>query len=299
MVNKVSLLVLLILNSNFLFSINPSLIFIDIETKLPINNLKINVLNKDNIYISDSNGHLEHNLKPNDTFITEHINYISKTIVFENSIDTIFLKNKVNRLPNIVIRSFKKVREFGILDCSKMGEFHFYNSLKFYRKIDVSDIKGLYKIKSIVIPLGFDKKFDKDSNRCIVQLYKGDEITEKPSEELLLNPIILDKNSNYKKFKIDVLDQNLILNEKLLYIGLECFIKNGRSFEKSILMNNDEKPKIERSPIEFYFKGREAFNDLDNGITIGKYLEIRKDLKFKNKWHPVFFPSGLEILTYE
>lgn len=289
---KLTIIFTLIVNAIFLNSQSKEFIIADATSKSIIPFCTIKSVNQEQLSYSDENGKATLTGKNSDSILFEHTSYNDLKMMLREIQDTIFLSKKIIQIRTIAIKPSKKEIKLGNFKHNKGSTFHHYENTELLRKIDLTDINGEYKVNQILIPLEFNE--DYDSCYCKVHLYKANQ-NEYPSEDILTKPLIIDKHNLPKKYLIDVKDQNLYLTEKILYVGLECFLLNQVRDRAQLDKINSYKTYTKRfnaSPIKLYFNFKEGKEDEINNLSFSR--------KFKSKrLNPTYFSAGLVIMTYD
>lgn len=252
------------------------------------------------VQYSDKFGYLYLEKGKSDTFFFRHTGYADTVISFKFLTDTIKLQRKITRLREVVVRGNTKEYQIGNFSYKKINRLYHWTSVEFIRRIDINENSNIYKVNSIFIPLGFNPKY-KDSCNCIVRLYKLN--VENQLEDVLTNSIVINYENLKKNFLIDIQDQNIYLNDSILYVGLDCFL--NIPFQ---VLNNHYSYDIERhkkylkhlntAPIWFYFDMKAKF-DKENGLSFGRN---KNQIDFKNrksKWFPTMFTAGIVVKSYQ
>ena len=276
---------------------NKNVVIADEDDKSSLPYATIKVLNKNKGYYSDINGVViipEYN---SDSLLIEYSGYFSCKLIIKKNVDTIFLKRKVTEMPNVVVLNLKNKHEFGIFNYKKSFIVSFPRSMEYAIKLDLSEIKGDYKVKELFLPMGYNNKVSNDCN-CKLHLYRSDE-NGFPVEDVLNKPVILRKeyflNNN---FNIDISDQNLFLSEKILFIGIECILSPLDSISQIAAKNNFKQPHT-NSPVFLYSNGKNQFFDTNYNHTFFRLLEGKYYTwtGSKNSIFPPSFSAGLVILS--
>lgn len=282
-------LIMLFLFSGNMLAQYKQLTLIDSVTQLPVPFVTVKSLEHDQIAYSDNSGQLELKTNKIDSILIEHTGFQTQIWKLDELPSKVYLTKKTVKLRQVTIK--KTVENEVKLGRYKFGNgrMHHYENIELFRKIDLSEIQGEYKVKQILIPIEFND--DYDSCYCKVHLFKAIS-NEYPTEDILTTPIVLDKTNVPKKYMINVETQNLFLTEKLLYVGLECFLLTNRVVLDKIYGLKSYQKQFNASPIYTLIKFPEVTQDRDN------YLSFYRKMGTK-KLSAGFFHAGLIITTYE
>lgn len=249
---------------------------------------------------SDINGHAFVNRRVIDTILLRHTGFYDTILIISNMTDTIRLRKKTYKLSEVKIRKYSQELQLGNFQYKKMNRMHNWLSAEFLRRIEISQMRETYKVNSIFIPMGFNSDYD-DSCLCKVHLYKptgGNEM-----EDVLKSSVILSRKNIKKDFLIDISDQDLYLEDSILYIGLDCFliipyqVKNN-SLNYDLVRYKAYAKHIKTSPIWFYFDMNQVKYDKENGLS---FMRIKDEIyrkASKSKWIPTWFTAGIVVKTF-
>lgn len=249
---------------------------------------------------SDKYGQLYLEKRKNDTLFLRHTGYHDSLLTSDSVKDTIKLQRKTVRLREVSVRSFSKEYQIGNFSYKKMNRLHHWTSDEFLRRIDFIEKDKTYKVNSIFIPMGFNAKY-KDSCNCIVHLYRLNTIKE--LEDVLTHSVVLNFDNLKKDFLIDIKDQNIYLNDTVLYVGLDCFLTIpfqvlANHYSYDIERHKKYSKHINTAPIWFYFDMDKVKFDKENGLSLqrNKNQSLHKNLR--SQWIPTWFTAGIIINTY-
>jgi hypothetical protein len=173
--------------------------------------------------ITNENGEFElHNLSHLDTLKITNIAFVPKLIPIStlHNNDEIILNDSIKKLDEVIVRSFssyKKKLDLGYSSSSSRGEFKLQpgNQIAVYIN-NPSNREGW--VKNITFGI---KDFGKCKNSMRLRLLEADSISFYPTNDLLLENIILENNSLKRKNKIDLSSYKIIMPKNGIYIMLE------------------------------------------------------------------------------
>lgn len=176
----------------------------------------VKVLNKPNGTYADSLGHFEVKTKANDSLLVTCVGYQSRIVVPKQ--DTIFLNPVVVNLAEVKVRS-KKPKEYavGLADSRRSGIFQFRGNIHIEHAImiKIPDSFTYYRIKGVK----FNALHRNGISLVRLHIYKQNN-AGLPGEELLPEDVIINKDKGSND-QIDLSRFNLILNDRVLFVGVE------------------------------------------------------------------------------
>jgi len=176
----------------------------------------IKVLNKPEGTYADELGRFEVKTSTKDSLLVTCVGYQSKIVVLQR--DTIFLYPVVVNLGEIRVRS-KKSKEYavGLADSRREGTFYFCGNVhtEISVMIKIPDSFTYYRIKGVK----FNSKHENGIRLVRLHIYSQSK-DGTPDKELLPKDLII--NNNLKSNgQIDLSRFNLILNDRVLFVGIE------------------------------------------------------------------------------
>ncbi|WP_339836503.1 hypothetical protein [uncultured Flavobacterium sp.] len=236
---NLKLLVFILLFSNIIFA-QKKILVIDKENKKPILNVAI-LINDTVKYISNEEGIIFIKDKDiNKEVKVKHL--IFEKIELENfiNIDTIFLKDKIESLNEIILTKTneKKIVKTVFPPNSILSEFGFYKgwSTKLeseYATFLTNEDKKIAKIKSIIIELKKGHWVNKKNLMMPfkVNLYSIDSISKLPCKRLLNKSIIIQKEKN-NNLEIDISEYDIDFPISGIFVSIETlsaefYVKKG------------------------------------------------------------------------
>jgi hypothetical protein len=207
---------------------NYRMVVSDVLSRKGIPYATIKVINKPDGTYADESGRFEVKILAKDSLLVTCIGYRSKMVAPNQ--DTIFLNPVVVNLDEVKVRS-KKAKEctVGLADSKKDGTFYFCGNIHTETSILISipDSFTYYRIKGIK----FNSKHENGTSLIRLHIYSQGK-DGMPDKELLPEDVIINK---YLKSngQIDMSRFNLILNNRVLFVGLENIESNTKfSLEK-------------------------------------------------------------------
>lgn len=188
---------------------------------LPFTNIVL--LKSNNGTITNEYGEFElHNISLIDTLKITNIAFIPKLIavnLMSNNMEIVLI-DSVKKLDEVIVKNFgsyKQILNLGYSTFSNRGEFKLLpgNQIAVYIN-NPSNKEGWVKNISFGI-----KDFGKCKNSLRLRLLEVDTITFYPTNDLLLDDIILDISSLKKKNKIDLSSYKVLMPKQGIYIMLE------------------------------------------------------------------------------
>lgn len=225
-----------------------SKIIVDFVTKKPIPYVAIEIIENGNGIYSDENGKFDLPLKNSESLKISHLGYRSISIKSENIKDTLFLKKNVIDLNEVIVWSGKlKEKQIGYIKKKKTLRWHIRPQTQLATLIKLKDKINRSYINEILIPLnknitGFKgkkltKKTEDFQSVFRVYIYKNE--NEKPGENLLTSPILININQNSEDvLKVNISNELIEFPANGVFIGIEMigdFNKQGE-----ITFNNNK-----------------------------------------------------------
>ncbi len=292
-----SLCILFIVFTNNVLAQDKTFVIVDGSDGFPLSFVTVKILNQNRGFHADSNGLVKLPINLIDTILIEHSGYFSLKAKVDLKKDTFFLNRKIYQLTPIIIGKFKNERQVGNLKFKRSFSVNISNAKEYALKIDLSTIKevSIYKVRKIYLPIEFDG-IESNSAYCKIHLYKANEKGE-PAEDLLTKPVIIDKNYKWENgFYVDISEQNLILSEEILFLGIECIIDPqdySQNKKTSIKGGKDYQIKL-------FCTGKNQFFDTSFNHTFLRLLDSKHYVwsGSKNSIYPPSFSAGLVIITH-
>ncbi len=176
----------------------------------------IKVLNKPDGTYADSLGRFEIITDANDSLLVTCVGYQSKIVVPQR--DTIFLDPVVVNLGEVKVRS-KKSKEYaiGLADSKRSGIYQFRGNIHIEHAImiKISGSFTYYRIKGV----RFNSLHRNGISLVRLHIYKQNN-AGMPGEELLPEDVIINKEKESND-QIDLSRFNMILNDRVLFVGVE------------------------------------------------------------------------------
>ena len=271
------------------------IVIADEKDKMPLPYATIKVLHKPIGYISDSMGVVKVNMYDQDTLLLEYSGYQTAKVVVKRSADTIFLTPKVNELPEVTVRSYTTEKKYGTFPYKKRISLRISTSSEFAKTIRVPDGNSGYRVKAIFLPHGFNKN---TPATCKLHLYKAD-AQGAPGEDILKEPVFITKKPSKNDYYFDLTEQNLMLTDTLLFIGIECIIENSITFD-SLQRITDEKLRhkiSENAPLKLFYKDTEAALSTSYNVAFFRFFNSQyyQWIPSGNQVYPGNFSGGLVI----
>lgn len=285
------------------FSQGTRLVILDSLDKKPLEYVSCYVKGSQSVQFTDSIGILCISNAKVDTVYIRKFGYHSRVISSKELVDTIFLAERKNVLPEVHISKSKtKELKFGEFDYKRNHDFKHDISSEFIRRIHISNLGLPYKLKQVMIPMGFHKKYS-DSCYCHVHIYRKS-IDHDGMEDVLKKPVIISNKTLPRSFYLDIADQEIYLSDSTIYVGLDCTIRMHEYAAEKIREINAKNRWSGRNmhymPIWFHFTDHQLKNYETEGLT---YQRIKnEDFLPKSKrlgWRPVLFNAGIVIQTFE
>jgi hypothetical protein len=258
----------------------------------------VKILNTTRGYYADKNGIIKMPAFEKDSFLVEYTGYISRTFIINLTTDTVFLSRKEYELLGVEVKNIRVKKEVGSFKYRKMSSIFFGASTEYASKINLSEIKGSYRVQQLYIPLDINKKTFKD---CIVKLHlyiEGE--NGSPGEDILTKPVFITSDSFiHNDYLIDISDQKIILSEKYLYLGIECIMdKITALYNPNYSERKAFNQHAKLSPISLYFSKEKQFFSGGYGHKFTRFLNSRSYKWDGNTYSsdPINFAAGLVIL---
>lgn len=271
---------------------------LEIETLRPLSYTTVYIYNSKVIAYTDSNGRFTFNSINEDSIAFIHTGYLKRVVCFKDLKDTVFLTRRTNVIPEISIKTSMKLMDFGNFEYKKNNTFHHWVSSEFIRKIEIPQDIDYYTIQSVFLPFEINKNY-KDSCACKIHLYKyNNEL-----EDILTDPIILNYNTIPKDYIINIQNQKVYSNEKMLYLGLECFLKipfeiKNKHVNYNFVENKQFLKHMKTSPITIFFDSKSSRDDLSNNLCFVRNKEDWFEKRSNKNWRPVIFTGGITIKAF-
>ncbi len=261
----------------------------------------VKVLNANRGYFADKNGALKMPDFEKDSLMIEYSGYVTGIFLIENISDTIFLKRKEFELLPVEIKDTRVKKKAGSFKYKKLAHYFFGASAEYALKIDLSEIKHIYRVQQLYIPLNINKKTFKD---CIVKLhlYKEGEAGF-PGEDVLTKPVFITSDSFISNdFYIDISKQKITLSEKYLFIGIECIMdKITALYDANLSEGKAFTQEVKLSPISLYISKDKHFFSGGYGHKFTRFLSSSSYSWSGNTYStdPINFAAGLVVLCKE
>jgi hypothetical protein len=298
---KKLIFVLILITYNFAYSQTRYIVVLDSVTQKPIPYSNVYNKNENVSQYTDMNGRFRSFNNKIDSIIISHTGYKSVFLASIDISDTIFLQKKTVLLPPVAIkyRKFTEEYRFGNFEYSKNNTMHYWITSEFIRKVKIENFIDYYQVKSLFMPMKINPDYS-DSCQCIVHLYKLSK--ENNLEDILNESIILKYNSIPKDYFINIENQNIILTDSVLYIGLECFfnipdITLKKYFTYDYNASKSFSKHLKNAPILFYFDTEEIRKDKNDGLTLMRTKKKNFNNSYIYKWDPSIFTAGIVIKT--
>ncbi len=216
---------------------------VDDSTHEPLPYATVRFTNKNEGFYCDKQGMLKLSAALGDTVVITYTGYIQETVKnFSGNALTVKLKRKNYLLPEFTVRTFHENGRRKEIGYHKKPKSVFMGSqmmLEFAVKLELPDDTTLYKILEIIVPV----RNINDSNRLRIHVYAMDE-SGLPGEELLKEDILLtDETGEEMKEKgwVDVSGQNIIVNSKYVFVGVEWIseMKSSKTYKGSSVKFTD------------------------------------------------------------
>jgi hypothetical protein len=176
----------------------------------------IKVVNQPDGAYADESGRFTVKTSAKDSLLVTCVGYQSKTVVPQQ--DTIFLDPVVVNLGEVKVR-IKKPKEYavGLADSRRNGTFQFRGNIHIEHAImiKIPDSFTYYRIKGV----RFNALHRNGISLVRLHIYKQNN-AGLPGEELLPEDVIINKDKGSND-KIDLSRFNLILNDRVLFVGVE------------------------------------------------------------------------------
>jgi hypothetical protein len=176
----------------------------------------IKVVNQPDGTYADESGWFTVKTSAKDSLLVTCVGYQSKTVVAQ--LDTIFLAPVVVNLGEVKVRS-KKTKEYavGLADSRRSGRYQFRGNIHMEEaiRIKIPDSFTYYRIKGV----RFNALHRNGISPVRLHIYKQNN-AGLPGEELLPEDVIINKDKGSND-QIDLSRFNLILNDRVLFVGVE------------------------------------------------------------------------------
>lgn len=188
----------------------------------------VKVLNKPDGAYADESGRFVVKTLAKDSLLLTCVGYQSKTVVPQQ--DTIFLDPVVINLGEVKVRS-KKPKEYtiGLADSKREGTLYFCGNVHTETSIliRIPDSFAYYRIKGVK----FNAKHENGISLVRLHIYSQGK-DGMPDKELLSEDLLINKHIK-SNGEIDLSRFNLVLNDRVLFVGLENIESNVKfSLEK-------------------------------------------------------------------
>jgi hypothetical protein len=176
--------------------------------------------------ITNENGEFEiHNLPPFDTLKITNISFVPKFILIStlHNNEEIILIDSIRKLDDVIVRNFnsyKKISSLGYSSSSNRGEFKLIPGNQIAVYINNSKNKEGW-IKNITFGI---KDFGKCNNSLRLRLLEADSVSLYPTNDLLLENLIIENSLLKKKNKIDLSSYKILMPPNGIFIMLEWVI---------------------------------------------------------------------------
>lgn len=234
--------------------------------------VSIRVIGSNLLIDADENGRFKVDVNLADTVLFTCIGYdlFSIEASLYGNRDSIFLKEKIDTLENVVVKN-TTFTEVGIINTKQTRSFSgesLSDSYETATLIEIPNTTNTYRISKIL----FKQKNYSPDMPLKLHIYSSDE-SGLPGEELLKKQIIISEN-DYKDgiLQIDIKDQNIILEKNSFFVGLQWIKKSTAIMPK----------------------GRK--NDIGVGETnaLSRRLTFRRGRVLNYKWY-VNFETGVYV----
>jgi hypothetical protein len=197
-----------------------SLQVFDAHTRMGIPYATVKVLNKPEGAYANANGLVLIIANRSDSLLVSCVGYKPAKLLIE-SVDTVFLQPVAIALDEVKVNATKrKEKSFGYYNKKKIGSLRSVIQIEHAIKLTVTPENISYRIKKVKIKCGNRK----DSNLMRLHIYSIGK-DGLPDKELLPKDIIIN-NSIKMNDEIDLSNFNLVLSERVLYVGVEWINRN-------------------------------------------------------------------------
>lgn len=180
----------------------------------------VKVLNKPEGAYANENGMFQIKANPSDSLLISCVGYNPLRLLI-GSVDTIFLQPNIIALDEVKVSATKrKEKSVGYYNKKKIGSLRSVIQIENAIKLTVTPENISYRIKKVKIKCGNRK----DSNLMRLHIYSIGK-DGLPDKELLPKDIIIN-NSIKMNDEIDLSNFNLVLSERVLYVGVEWINRN-------------------------------------------------------------------------
>lgn len=213
----------LLLLSSFSQEIKMTGTIADAETKNPVEFVNIGIANKNKGTISDQDGLFGLSVPRrflNDSLTVSHVNYYPATISIDNFTGkTIFLRPKINELPEVIVSNKKKRnRKIGVKSYNPLlwlgALSEDMDIIENAQRINIPNKPVRVKYVNIYLRTGFSA----DSSFVRVNFYKN--LDNKPDKKIVFENIVRKKKIEPGWLQIDLTDQYIYLEEDF-FVGVE------------------------------------------------------------------------------
>jgi hypothetical protein len=253
----------------------------DSVTKNPISYVAVTSPNENIGFYNFENGYFEIN-KNCTIYSFEHFSYKPKVNITINNLDTIFLSPKTTTIEEVFV---SKRDKFISLKSLKYDNYFKSFPVTYTSEIVtfIQNKKNLsYFIDKISIPLNNSKFPNMEKinlkNYCRINIYKKNNLI---LEKIYESDVKIFNYTQKDKLTIEIKEENIVLNEKGIFIGLELIVLNPE-MEKSRIS-----PFLTSMESSSYFAKtylKKSFDKKINDLSeINKVTEYTTENKHKNK----------------
>ena len=217
-----------------------TLLFLDMETKQPIDDVSVLVNKTKLIYLSNSNGIVNFELTGNSTIVISHTTYESVTIRTLNLKDknTIYLKNTINNLEEIIITNQHPQKILKNLILNSISKLTIPSKLKVYCRefFKINEVYSNYNDGLLNFQLSGNLKNIETS--ILVEQNRSFGLVDENINDYLLGYNLNNIMENYYKFKY----LEVLLNPKAKKENdfiVKSYVDNEDYYKMVVLPNQD------------------------------------------------------------
>lgn len=194
--------------------------------------VNVHIIGSNFLIDADENGRFKIDVNPIDTLLFTCIGYDTFSINAQKygSMDSVFLNERVVTLENVIVTN-AKAKEVGIANAKQTRSFageSLSDSYEAATLIEIPNTINAFRVSKII----FKQKNYSPDMPLRLHLYSLGE-NGLPNTELLKRQVIITE-ADYKNgfLEIDIKDQNIVLEKRSFFVGLQWITKSSTSLPK-------------------------------------------------------------------